>query len=342
MRIAVLTLAACTPSRPDLFTVVDGTRGAYALTQAPIPELDDPYLMRGSLGDGHAGGYLDQLEDGSFRYAGGGRLAVDYAVVDGVGVPLDADGIAIWTYYHTLSTTRTQLDGLGIDVDVLFPVDFAFQPSAGGLGLVTSNAAYVSGGAHVFALLADPVGADLPLAANPVVVRHELGHALFQTIVLGEPRAYDAVLSGDTALKALNEGFADIVASMLLDDPDILGASFPVSVASERRLDGDASTDTAAPVEDTPYGRGTVYASYAWDLRLATDDPDLVFQAAVEGLARWTQENGWPTVPAQVDHWALHTFDALVVRYPASRDAACVALERRFPGLDRTLRCSLL
>lgn len=345
MRALALLLAACTPARPELFTVVDGDRGDYQLVSRPIPELDDPYLMRGSLGNGHAGGFLDQVDDGSFRYAGGGRLAVDYAVLDGVGVPLDADGIAMWSYYHTLSATRIQLIDLGLDADAVFPVDFAFQPSAGGLGLVTSNAAYVSGGAHVFALLADPVGADLPLAANPVVIRHELGHALFQSIVLGDPRAYDMALAGDQAIKALNEGFADVVASMLVDDPDILGASFPDSLAFERRLDGSATTTTAAPVSDTPYGRGTVYASFAWDLRIATDDPGLVLIAAIDGLDRWAAASNWPTEPARVDRWALDTFDALLERRPSApelQQAACDALERRFPDLVRNSRCSSL
>ena len=94
MRWLPLLLLACTPAAPGRFLVVDGAAGSYDVTEAAIPELQDPYRMRGSLGNGKVGGFLE-LEDDAVTYGGGGNLAVDYVREGDVGVPLDADGLAL-------------------------------------------------------------------------------------------------------------------------------------------------------------------------------------------------------------------------------------------------------
>ena len=130
MRALPLLLMACTPDAPETLLAVTGRAGEYELQQVQIPELDDPYRMKGSLGNGSVGGYLDQLDDTTLQYRGGGSLAVDFLVQDGVGVPLDADGIALWSYYYTLSQTRLALDVLGHDTSEIFPIDF-LRPASG-------------------------------------------------------------------------------------------------------------------------------------------------------------------------------------------------------------------
>lgn len=339
MRWLPLVLIACTPAAPERFVVVDGEAGDYQLTEATIPELEDPYRMSGALGDGSVGGYLD-IVDGAVSYRGGGTLAVDYAVRDGVGVPLDADGLALWSFYHTLSAARSELEAQGYDTSELFPIDFAFQPSAAGTALITSNAAYVAGGGHLFTLLADPPNATLPLAANPVVIRHELGHALFQQIVVGDLETFDQSASGDLRMSALNEGFADMVASLLLDDPDILGASLP-DAAGARLLTAPHSTAVALPLDEDFYSRGTVYASFTWDLRQGDDRATLlndVFATLRDFGERrlWEQDDRVSTV----DRFSALLLERVLTRRGDEADALCAVFEQRFPGAPEPASCS--
>jgi hypothetical protein len=325
----LLPWSACVPERPDRFLVVDGREGEYALVEARIAELADPGRMTGALGDGRVGGYLaGDLTDpllADVRYSGGGTVRLRYSVDGGVGVPHDDDGIVLWSYYHTLSRIRADLDALGVDAGPIFPIDFAYQPSVGGVALTATNAAYVGDGVHLFVLLADAARADLPLAANPGVVRHEFGHALFQLIVAGGvdqvgPRA------SPYALRALNEGFADIVATTTLDDPAFLDASLSVP---ERRVDGAATTARAEAVDVNPYSRGTVYASLAWDLRERTD-PDTALLAAVAALRAWAAEAGWQDGQAGVDGWAARFVEAADALAPEATAGLCADHTRRF------------
>lgn len=338
-----LLLLGCTPSAPDRFLVVDGFGGDYDLVESAIPELDDPYRMRGALGNGSVGGYI-ALETDRVAYRRGGSLGVDYTRDGDLGLPLDADGLALWSFYHSLSSAREQLDGVGFPTNEVFPVDFAFQPTVGGDSLITSNAAYVAGGAHVFALLADPPNATLPLAANPMVIRHELGHALFQRIVLDDVRTYDPTASSDLRISALNEGFADMVASLLLDDPDILGASIPnPSIRDGRLLTGPHSTATALPLDDDFYSRGTVYASFTWDLRQG-DDRLVLLQDVFSALEELGDASPWLVDDRleSVDRFAELLLERVLARRPSEADALCDAYASRFPDLPEPDACSSL
>lgn len=325
-----ILLAACAPpERPDRFLVVDGREGEYDLVEAPIPALVDPARMTGALGDGRVGGYLaGDLSDpllADVSYSGGGTVRLRYSVDGGVGVPHDDDGLVLWSYYHTLGRVREDLDALGIGVDPIFPVDFAYQPSVGGVALTTTNAAYVGDGIHLFVLLADATRADLPLAANPGVVRHEFGHALFQLVVAGDVHA-GAPRGSPYAVRALNEGFADVVAATTLDDPRFIDASLSLP---SRWLDGDATAARAAPVEDDPYSRGTVYASLAWDLRERTD-PDTALRAAVTALGAWADGEGWAGGVPGADAWADELVRAAASLAPDAVDGLCDDLRARF------------
>lgn len=326
-----LALAACAPPTPDRYLVVDGRAGDYALVDAPIPELTNPTRMRGSLGDGTNGGYLDgELVDGDIadvRYAGGGALALEYVVQDGVAVPIHADGLELFSYYRALSALRTDLDELGIPTDTVFPVPFAYQPSVAG-ALLSSNAAYVSGGVHLFVLLPGGNGLDVPLAANPGVIRHEFGHALFSSIVGGGVRA-DAPWILEPEVSALNEGFADMVATLSLDDPDFIGLS--VDLGGARDVRGDRTIEDAADPAEDPYSRGTVYASLAWDVREVTD-PGSTLRCAVDALERWAATSPWDDGLEGIDTWAERFVEEVAGDDPSVADEVCAAHGRRFPG----------
>lgn len=321
-----LWMAACMPDPSDLFLVVDGREGVYEVVATEIPELADPATMRGALGDGSVGGFVD-IE--GLGYYGGGAIDVRYSVQDGVAVPHTDDGLVLWSYYHTLSTFRDELAARDIDVEPIFPVPFAYQPTVYGAVFTAMNAAYVSSGVHMFVLLADSTRSDLPLAANPGVIRHEFGHAMFQLIVAGSVGA-----APPTDSRALNEGFADALATLSLDDPHFLEASLPIdawiSVSGERRVDEDANTRTADPVGENPYSRGTVYASLAWDFRELTN-PDIALDVVVASLEEWAAVGDWAGTEEAMDKWArIFTTNAVEAR-PAATEGLCAKFVERFP-----------
>lgn len=330
----ILLWLGCAPELPERYQVLTGREGDYAIVEAPIPELRDARRMLGDLGDGRVGGYLsgDLSELDSLAFAGGGRLAVEYHVQDGVGVPLHPDGLELFSYYHALSAVRAELDALGIDTGAVFPVPFAYQPSVGG-AVLSSNAAYVAAGVHMFVLL--PGGFDVPLTANPGVVRHELGHALFSAIVAGDVFAPSPQLRAPE-VAALNEGFADMLGTLSLDDPDFITLSW--DLGGTRDVRGDATLASAAPVELDPYSRGTVYASFAWDLRELTD-PDFALTAAIDALASWAEARSWERGQAGVDAFAARLAERAIAERPGIASALCAAHERRFDGLPRPDAC---
>ena len=318
-----LALAAwgCGPGEASRFLVVDGREGDYDLVEAPIPELRDPRRMRGALGDGSVGGYLSLQER---AYRGGGPISVRFHTEGRLAVPHTDDGIVLWSYYHALSKFREELLDLGVDVEPIFPVDFAYQPNVGGILFTTTNAAHAGSGFHLFALLADTPKTDLPLAANPGVIRHEFGHAMFQLLVVGDVQRKSSVIE-DSEVKALNEGFADMVASLSLDDPNFLAISLPVP---GRRVDEDATLLDTDPVKSNPYSRGTVYASLAWDLRELTD-PDTALVTAVGALQRWAEEEAWKDGLDGVDRWMQLFVEDAIALDPALARPMCEAYRQR-------------
>ena len=193
--------------------------------------------------------------------------------------------------------------------------------------LATTNAAYVGDGVHLFALLADTLHADLPLASNPGVIRHEFGHAVFQLVVAGGPDAQRPE-QNTPEMRAMNEGFADMVATLTLDDPAFIDASIPLP---ERRVDGDATAADADPVDVNPYSRGTVFASLAWDLRARTD-PDTALVVAVETLRRWADTKPWTGGTEGIDRYAELFVDEAGTEVPEVLAGLCDDYRRRFDG----------
>lgn len=339
----LLTLIACASTdTPGSLLVVDRLGEGYGVVPRSLPELQDPRTMEGTLGRGFRGGFFRiQLSQAatevSITYVEGGTFDVHYVIDEGVGVPLDEDGLVLWTYYHTMASVRGELTERGYDVSPIFPINFAYQPVFSFQDFTSGeNAAYVAGGVHMFMLLPDMLDSVIPLAANPGVIRHEFGHAFFQLLTVGDVHAVPEVDPDEDpnialAVSALNEGFADMVATLTLDDPAFMEMSLPDMGERDVRGDAAASASLYPDAADgalayDPYALGTVYASFAWDLReLHTAEEALDW--VIRGVEGWAAEDA----QGDTDRWAELTLEASVDDRPGSAAAACAAYAARFP-----------
>lgn len=343
-----LVLFACSPDpSPALLLAVDRDEdGEYRVAPRPIPELTDAQHMEGALGDGYRGGRIaiDLFSaELAIRYDEGGRMDLDYDVVDGVAIPMDEDGLVLWTYYHTLSQVRADLNGLGVDTEPIWPIAFAYQPAFVGMDFTSGeNAAYLGNGVHLFILLPDALPAVLPLAANPGVIRHEFGHALFNVLTAGDAYAlapYDQLEDPNVAsgVRALNEGFADMIATLTLDDNDFFDLSLPSvttrDVAADAVADGTMYPANAESYD--PYALGTVYASFAWDLRTLTS-PEEAVVLVVAAVEAWSAEEAW----ADTDRWAELLLELAVAEDDTLTAPLCAAFAARLPERQTPETCA--
>ena len=339
-------LLACSHSEPDAWLAWVRSAGEYEVVARELPGLTDTYNTRGSYAVLRAGGRLSVHLDASWSYQPGRPVQVDYQVSDGVAWPLDEQGLLSWSFYGHLADTAVALEEAGLSIGAALPIDAAWVPTLPSVDIElvpAENAAYATG-LNVFVLLPDLIAADVPLAANAGVVAHETGHCLFHLLstgsVLVDPLIEDSTSEAGLYQASLHEGFADIVATMLTDDPHFIEVSIDMP---ERRVDGDATTDLVVLPEQhlldsadsllalyDPYALGTVYASLAWDLRLEVGDGTLVLQAAAAAVEEWAAgaEGEWD----DADRWSF--VDALVAGMPDDhQEAACAAAARRFPGV---------
>jgi hypothetical protein len=339
-------LLSCAPPMADAWMAwVRGDEG-YAVEARALPGLDDAWELRGDYAAVRAGGSLRLRLDGSWSYDPGRPVQIAYAVTDGVGWPADEQGLLSWSFYGHLADTAQALEDAGLGIGAALPVDAAWVPTLPSLDIElvpAENAAYATG-VNVFVLLPDLIDAPVPLPANAGVVAHETGHALFHLLSTGDPLAEPAIRStgeeADLYQASLHEGFADIVATLLTDDPRFIEPSIDMP---DRRVDGDWSLDDVELPEDfaaaqadsllalyDPYPLGTVLASLAWDLRLIGDDPVQVLQLAGDAVEAWAAglDGAW----GEEDRWRFA--DALVGGMPAADAAeACAAAARRLPGV---------
>ena len=292
--VPLVAVLGCAPPVPDLpVTVLDRQAdGTYALVARDVPELADPVHVTGEIATGFRGGaFLANFEEIALDYHEGARLRVPWFEHDGALVAADADGLVSWSFYAHLADIRRELVDRGWDVDPIFPVRFAWQPITPQDFLGTENAAYVLG-SRTFVLFPD--GLDgVPLAANAGVVRHEFGHAWFELLTTGVSGRPSPVPAGDlNAVRALNEGFADMVAALSLDEPRFIDPSLPLP-------DRDLSVDRVAiaaiyPDPDDPllfgydpYGLGSVYASFVWTVREETDERWATLDLVASAIELW-------------------------------------------------------
>lgn len=342
----IWTLLACSHPEPDRWLAwVRGDAG-YEVAPRDLPGLEETDTMRGAYAVMRAGGSLSVDLDANWSYEPGRPLQVDYEVVDGVAWPIDAHGLLSWSFYGHLADTAIALDALGLSVDAALPFDAAWVPTLPSIDIElvpAENAAYAAG-QNVFVLLPDLIEADVPLAANAGVVAHETGHCLFHLLtagaVMADPLFDDSTTEAGLFQASLHEGFADIVATLLTDDPRFIEESIAMTT---RRVDGDVSADDvvlpAQHLQDSegdllaiydPYALGTVFASLAWDLRALHGDGAAVLQIAGDAAEAWAAgaEGDWD----EADRWSFA--DSLVAGMPEELQSdACAAAALRLPGV---------
>lgn len=336
-------LGGCTSITTDnLLTWVRASDGTYSVGPQAVPDIEDALHMRGALGDVTHGGRIRTNADGSGAYTGGVDLTVHAEQLtmdmDGasaqVAVPLDEDGLLLYTFYANLAAVRAAVEERGVDTEPIFPMAAAWNPAVSPLLEFSpaDNAAYATG-ANTFMLLPDGGNRDVPVLANEGVIFHEFGHAVFHLLTTGDPAS--PPLAVDTAKESyywqasLHEGFADTQATLLLDDPGFIDASLDMP---DRHVDDDHAVVTEDmlpanrldPLLDDPYPLGTVYASFAWDLRVASD-PDTAYQVVLDAIRAWA-----PASAADVDGT---TYLAALLQSASDAglgDAACASNSARF------------
>ncbi len=347
----LLTLLACDPrtaSRYQAFVHLGD--GDFDVRPRGVSALTDPYRLDGELGRGTAGGTVG-IDWSSSRaiYEEGQRLTVNYAVQSDVGEPLDMEALILFSLYGNLQDARDQLGALDIDIGELFPMNIAVSPALPDptMGAVPAdNEAYVPG-TNTMVVLPD-LTSELPLAANTGVVFHEFGHGLFHYLTSGDVYAekfidLDAPAEISDGAGSLDEGFADMLGTLLTDDPAFISRSI---VLPERDVTGDhRAVDVAvlpggessggALAGYDPYPLGTVFASVSWDLRLANDDPGLTLQWDVEAVQRWSVGED-----LTVYRWLDELVTIVGRDRPGLVDELCTSIETRFVDVWVVEACS--
>ncbi len=315
--------------------------------------MRDLASVSGSMGTVYQGGKITIEDDGDTFYEGGRGMHVVYALDGDVAVPTDEQGLLLWSFLGHLEDLAAVLPNHGFDPDVFFPIDAAWSPVIPDLTLEMlpmENAAYATAG-HFFILLNDLLDKDVPLAANAGIVRHEFGHAAFHWLTTGDVMAstpFDAVTMNAPSLyySSLHEGFADSLAALTLDDPNFFEGSLEMPDRDLSDPAGDHVLDTLQLPEEfmaessddplaiwDPYPLGTVFASTAWDLRVALDDPDESLDILVDAVLLWTERGDFG------DAWGL--LDAWVESAPAgtTRSSLCQAITTRFGSSYAPAEC---
>jgi hypothetical protein len=152
---------------------------------------------------------------------------------------------------YRLSSTIALLDGLGLGASELLDPPITVWPAAddGGTGASPNGD-----------LQFTTTDGALRLAADGDIVVHELGHTLLRRIAPHLSRTLEA--------DAIHEGFADALACLVADDPEVAESYGVLSGrpgVGMRRIDGERSL---ASESTEPYARGTVYAGLFWAVRI--------------------------------------------------------------------------
>jgi hypothetical protein len=347
----LLTLIACDPGTAGRYRAfVHVGDGQYDIQPRSISALTDPYRLDGELGTGNAGGTVGiDWSTGRAIYDEGKRLRMQYAVQSDIAEPLDMEALILFSLYGNLQDARDQLTDLDIELGELFPLNIAISPALPDpfLGAFPAdNEAYVPG-TNTMIVLPD-LTSELPLAANAGVVFHEFGHGLFHLLTAGDVYAerflgLDEPAELTDGVGSLDEGFADMLGTLLTDDPGFISRSLflperdvdnPETAAIDVLVLPGAFSESGLLASYNPYPLGTVFASVTWDLRLATDDPGLVLQWAVEAIGDWSDGS---------DLTAYLWLDALVSIVdrdrPSLEDDVCASIGTRFAQVWTVAQC---
>lgn len=348
----LLLLSACAPPPAGSYLAfqLDSEDSGYVVAPRELGSLEDLQAVSGALGAVRQGGLVTMESDGDTFYDGGRAMRVGYDVTGDLAVPLDEHGLVLWSFYGHLEDLSAELPALGLDPGIFFPIDAAWTPvlpDAMLEMLPMENAAYATAG-HFFILLQDLISKDIPLAANAGIVRHEFGHALFHWLTTGDTIAtspFDAVSQTEGSLfySSLHEGYADSFAALTLDDPDFFAGSLNMP---DRDLSGEhtvadvqlpsvflATADEELLAIWDPYPLGTLFAASAWEVRLATDDPDGTLDSLTIAVLRWTDGGDLGDAWGLLDTWVEVTPPG------TAQDALCDAIAWRFAGAHTVQAC---
>ncbi len=290
-----LWLLACMQEEPEEFLAwVEGEQG-YAIQARPIQDLEDSLHMKGSLGQITYGGHVPLTGD---RYTGGQTITVYYDLHDGVAVPVDVDGLLLYSFYANLGDAKRWVEARDQSLDEVFPLPLAWNPGVSPLieFSAADNAAYAVGN-NFFVLLPDGRHRDVPLLANRGGIAHELGHAVFHLLTAGGPFApmlvEDPTSNAGRWQSSLHEAFADVQAALLTDDPAFISASLDMparDLSLEHVMSEAILPDNGSQFLYDPYPAGTVFASLLWELRVQTDDADGTYRLLLNTARAWRPE----------------------------------------------------
>jgi hypothetical protein len=282
-RLAILFLmplaAACTadqeppgpPYRADVLDIVasdpDTGLSSFEIAERELGRLEDLDRLEGPDLTVRRGGELivrqvngSVVLDGRFEAAEEPRLR--YAVEDGAVVPLDYPTLTMLSAYHHFSTALDQteaISGLSVDdivdrvgrVEVFFEPRLRFEAEVSTTGTSKLNAFYLPP-TRQFGLAQRAQVEGIPIAANPKVIAHEFGHALFDHlffdgatgVCVEEEAAGDPLsasrLSTEYAISGFNEGTGDFVSFVITGSAspleEIVRADLVEPIAEERTL----------------------------------------------------------------------------------------------------------
>ncbi len=164
------------------------------------------------------------------RFEDGERASLRYRVENGAVRGRDYSSTIMLSAASAMETAMASMtDLVGVSIDDLVaehgPFEILFEPvirtraGAGGSRIRMKANAFYLARAHQFGLARRSGKENVPLAANPVVLGHEFGHALFEFLFWGglspdcktstDPHAW---LEEQFSMNGLNEGFADFFA----------------------------------------------------------------------------------------------------------------------------------
>jgi len=222
------------------------------------------------------------------RFSKGQPPSLRYVLHDGVVVPRDYSSFAMLSAYHAFEQSFAGVQRVlevGIsDLGGKAPIDVFFEPEIRVIGKTSGtitqkfNAFFVPG-AHQFGLARRSVLERTPLAADQMVISHEIGHLIFDRFFYqnkpakcgseGVPLPARDRIGLEYAISGINEGMADFVSFAVTGSTDVL-ASQP-EVDAQRSLTKNVYDFTMVnrDCDKSFYCVGTVFARSLFQAFLA-------------------------------------------------------------------------
>lgn len=310
--------------------------GAYAFARVTIPGWTASPLasahfpmFTGVVIDLDEGKVTDHGAPMEGRFAGGDPLVpIDFEMLVAVTALYNAE--ASWSFYAAL--WRPEFPPLPQSIPIYF---YPRTTASDLLAIKVDNAAYAPA-FHALALWPERKLANikLPLAMNPSVTTHEIGHAMYDTLLRSR---VDGATLEDLRTRGLDEGLADTFAIAHIGNPAIMsdcGVKEMAIMHSETRdvrLESTYSDDLVGE-SNAIYLIGTVVARTFWLAAETRAEALGGRQAALRHGAALAARALAIHEPAGVDEPYAFFEDLLALPdlAPADHDAFCAALAKTF------------